>query len=119
MTPPCGNAKASERESARNPMTKRTFQSANAVNKRRKKAQTGLEDILNTRLETDRAALEFSRKQDEERHKEQMAVLNAVADSLRGLRDEQERTNQMLRQQELDRREQEIRRREKELNIAE
>ncbi|KAJ7821548.1 hypothetical protein B0H14DRAFT_3471454 [Mycena olivaceomarginata] len=45
-------------------------QSANAVNKRRKKARMGLEDILNTRLEADRAALEFSRKQDQDRHKE-------------------------------------------------
>ncbi|KAF8206637.1 hypothetical protein K438DRAFT_1962971 [Mycena galopus ATCC 62051] len=94
-------------------------QNANAVNKRRKKARMGFEDILNTRLEADREALEFSRKQDQDRHKEQMTVLHAVADGLRGLRDEQERTNQMLRQQELDRREQEIRRREKELNITE
>ncbi|KAF8183469.1 hypothetical protein K438DRAFT_1766759 [Mycena galopus ATCC 62051] len=87
--------------------------STNSANKGRKKAQTGLEDILNTRLEANRAALEFSCKQDQDRHKEQMTVLHAVADSLRGLREEQERTNQMLCQQELNRREQEIRRHEK------
>jgi hypothetical protein len=48
-----------------------------------------------------------------------MTDLNVVVDSLHGLCDEQERTNQMLCQQELDWREQEICRREKELNITE
>ncbi|KAJ7020561.1 hypothetical protein C8F04DRAFT_1274864 [Mycena alexandri] len=96
--------------------------SANAINKRRKKGIGALQDIVNTRLEEDKVALNTARQRDEARHDEQLNVLKDIAqglkrvgDDLNSLRDEQERTNALLRTQELDRREEQIQRREREL----
>ncbi|KAK6991450.1 hypothetical protein R3P38DRAFT_2800794 [Favolaschia claudopus] len=74
---------------------------------------------LNIRLEQDEAALQDARAQDQARHNEQMNALKKMTESLQGLRDEQEKTNTLLRNQELDRREEQIRLREKELHITE
>ncbi|KAJ7856803.1 hypothetical protein B0H14DRAFT_3448196 [Mycena olivaceomarginata] len=99
-------------------------QSLNSASKRRKRKDTALKDILNQRIESDQAALQQCAKQDHERHIQQLAALNKLTDAMQGvndnicgLREEQEKSNQMLRQQKLDRREEQIRRRETELGI--
>jgi hypothetical protein len=73
--------------------------------------------MINQRMTEDQTALQSCAKQDEERHTEQMGVLNKLADYLQGMNDQlcdlseqQGRTNQYLQQQELDRREADIRR---------
>jgi hypothetical protein len=68
--------------------------------------------------------LEACSKQDVEKHTQQMDVLNKLVDCVQGLNNrisdmqgEQEKTNQFLYQQELERREAAIWRREQELGI--
>ncbi|KAF7334094.1 hypothetical protein MVEN_02315200 [Mycena venus] len=84
----------------------------------------GLLDVTSLEGATVRERQGQHAKQDHERHVQQLAALNKLADAMQGvndnicsLREEQEKTNQMLRQQELDRREEQIRRREAELGI--
>ncbi|KAJ6557785.1 hypothetical protein B0H19DRAFT_1261383 [Mycena capillaripes] len=100
-------------------------QSRNARSKRRKRTHTALDDVLNQRIEEDKAALEACSKQDAEKHTQQMNVLTKLADCIQGINDrlsglqnEQEKTNQYLHQQELERREAAVRRREQELGIC-
>lgn len=61
--------------------------------------------------------MEACAEQEDKRHTEQMAAFNKLTETVQGMREEQEKTNQMLREQELERREANIRRRERELGI--
>lgn len=99
-------------------------ESRNTASKRRRRRNTDLDDLLNRRIDEDKAALEACSKQDAEKHTQQMDVLNKLVDCVQGLNNrisdmqgEQEKTNQFLYQQELERREAAIRRREQELGI--
>ncbi|KAJ7366316.1 hypothetical protein DFH08DRAFT_797307 [Mycena albidolilacea] len=101
-------------------------QSANASNKRRKKKETVFKDIINQRIADDEAKLDACTAREQERHSEQMSVLNKLADGfecmnnrLSLLSEQQEKTNLYLHAQELERREEAIRRREQELGLHE
>ncbi|KAF7371925.1 hypothetical protein MVEN_00050200 [Mycena venus] len=61
--------------------------SRNATNKRRKKQQAALQDILNQHLLDDQAALDTYANQDHERHAEQVSLLRELVTSVRGLND--------------------------------
>ncbi|KAK6992322.1 hypothetical protein R3P38DRAFT_2802804 [Favolaschia claudopus] len=122
-------ATARERQAQRGGKRKREekenpSQSSNATNKHRKKALGAFQDVLNTRLDRDEQTLAAVREEDKVRHDQQLDVLKSIADRLErvdnglsNLRDEQEKTNALLREQELDRREAQIRRREEELQM--
>ncbi|KAJ7340730.1 hypothetical protein DFH08DRAFT_1012874 [Mycena albidolilacea] len=99
-------------------------QSANASNKRRRKKEAILKDIINQRIEDDEAKLDACTAREQERHSEQMRVLNKLADGfdcmnnrLSMISEQQENTNLYLHAQELERREEAIRRREQALGL--
>ncbi|KAJ6484797.1 hypothetical protein C8R45DRAFT_1098945 [Mycena sanguinolenta] len=109
----------------KNDDNKENGKSRNARCKRRKRTNTALDDVLNQRIEEDKAALEACSKQDAEKHAQQMAVLTKLADCMQGINDrlsglqnEQEKTNHYLHQQELERREAAVPRHEQELGIC-
>ncbi|KAJ7881459.1 hypothetical protein B0H13DRAFT_2345118 [Mycena leptocephala] len=60
-------------------------ESRNAASKRRRRRNTELDDLLNRRIEEDKAALEACSKQDAEKHTQQMDVLNKLVDCVQGL----------------------------------